>query len=173
MSDLPEAMKNVLHSSRAAPRIGFSASENGIKRITINRPISANAPMGAGFFVGETGKRRILPETPQEATNKHGLGITITLSGKTVIQANPSDLLPPDGSTPDLRIGLSVTERHAGLRSIRMALPDMAGADMLASVMVVNAGRSIIPANLEDIKPSRMKTNAVGRMHVGLAQIGI
>lgn len=171
--DLPEPMKNILKSSRAAPRIGFSILDGAKTRTTINRPATANTPMGAGFFIGKTGRDNVLPESPKDGSNLQYTALIVTVSGRTLISANMDDLKPPEGNTPDLVIRVGNEVFRGGERKITPNMPDDSSYAMKMDFVVVNTGRSVIPANLEDMNKARIRTNAVGRMHVGLAHIGI
>ena len=171
--DLPESMKNILESSRAAPRIGISLYTTRKTNIPIDRPKAATTPLGVGFFMAKTGRRTIRPDTPEAGVNLQYVGSLVAICKKIFIPADTSDLRPPGGNTPKLTLRIGTKMMVGGVKKVALAAPSDAPNTMSFQVITVKTGRKVILANKEDMAQTRMRTNAVGRMHVGLAQIGI
>ena len=171
--DLPESMKNILESSRAAPRIGISLYTTRKTNIPIDRPKAATTPLGVGFFMAKTGRRTIRPDTPEAGVNLQYVGSLVAICKKIFIPADTSDLRPPGGHTPKLTLRIGTKMMVGGVKKVALAAPSDAPNTMSFQVITVKTGRKVILANKEDMAQTRMRTNAVGRMHVGLAQIGI
>lgn len=171
--DLPESMRNILESSRAAPRIGISLYATRKSNMPIDRPKTAETLFPVGFFIAETGRREIRADTPKGGINLQCVGSLVAICKNVRILADMSDLRPSEGDMPKLELRVGTKMLAGGVKKLALSMPGDAQNAMRVKVITVKTGRTVISANLDDMSQARMRTNAVGRMHVGLAHLGI